>query len=151
MTDRELIALHIVKSQTKLAAGAGAVPIPFMDLVALTGLQYVLVQQLAMHYNVPFYGHRARALVGSLTGSLISRNVGYAVLGGLARALPGIGWLAGWAGLSALSAASTYAIGRVFIQHFEAGGTLLDFNADSVKSYYLKQFSDAANPSHVVD
>ncbi|MBM3345377.1 MAG: DUF697 domain-containing protein [Betaproteobacteria bacterium] len=142
MTDREIIAVHMVKSQAKLAAAAGALPVPILDFVALTGLQYVLVHQLATYYQVPFYGNRARALIGALTGSAVSRGAGWAVLGSVARAIPGVGWLAGWAAMSALSAASTYAIGKVFIQHFESGGTLLDFDPDRLRDYYRRHFYD---------
>jgi hypothetical protein len=35
---------------------------------------------------------------------------------------------------------ATYAIGKVFVKHFESGGTLLNFNVDKVKDYYNEQF-----------
>ncbi len=40
------------------------------------------------------------------------------------------------------AAASTYAVGKIFVQHFESGGTVLSFNPDKVRDYYeaeLKQ------------
>ena len=36
--------------------------------------------------------------------------------------------------------ASTYAIGQVFIQHFESGGTFLDFEPAKVREYFRRQF-----------
>jgi hypothetical protein len=36
--------------------------------------------------------------------------------------------------------AATYAIGKVFIQHFEAGGTLLDFEPAKVREHFRQQF-----------
>ena len=38
-----------------------------------------------------------------------------------------------------LSAGATYAIGKAFIQHFESGGTLLDFNPPDYKEFIKAQ------------
>ena len=40
------------------------------------------------------------------------------------------------------SGASTWALGKVFIQHFESGGTFLDFNPEKVREYYKVQFEE---------
>jgi hypothetical protein len=40
-----------------------------------------------------------------------------------------------------ISGASTYAIYKVFIQHFESGGTFLDLDPAKVKSYFAEQFT----------
>ena len=47
--------------------------------------------------------------------------------------------------------ASTYAIGKVFIQHFESGGTFLDFEPAKVRAYFSQQFDkgrDLASEAH---
>jgi hypothetical protein len=41
--------------------------------------------------------------------------------------------------MALLGGASTYAVGRVFIQHFESGGTLLTFDPAKVRDYYTHQ------------
>jgi hypothetical protein len=38
-----------------------------------------------------------------------------------------------------LSAGATYLIGRVFMQHFATGGTLLDFNAPDYREFIKSQ------------
>lgn len=45
--------------------------------------------------------------------------------------------------------ASTVAVGRVFIEHFESGGTLLDFDAEKMRHYYYRQFEAAKHGSKV--
>ncbi|MDE2463441.1 MAG: GTPase, partial [Alphaproteobacteria bacterium] len=42
--------------------------------------------------------------------------------------------------LPSLAAASTYALGKVFIQHFESGGTFLDMDPDKVSAYFKEQY-----------
>jgi hypothetical protein len=37
---------------------------------------------------------------------------------------------------------ATYAIGKVFIQHFESGGTFLTFDPKAVKEFYAEQLKE---------
>ncbi len=59
------------------------------------------------------------------------------------KTVPVIGQIAGTILLPALALASTVAVGRVFLQHFEAGGTLLDFDPEKMKSYFEAEFNKA--------
>ena len=58
----------------------------------------------------------------------------------LVKALPGPGWVVGAASVALLGAASTYALGKVFVQHFESGSTFLTFDPAQVKAYYAQQY-----------
>ena len=42
--------------------------------------------------------------------------------------------------MSVFSGASTYALGEVFREHFETGGTFLDFDPGRLKKYYQEKF-----------
>ncbi len=50
--------------------------------------------------------------------------------------VPVIGTVAGMFATPALAAATTYAVGTVFVQHLESGGTLLTFDAKKMKSHF---------------
>jgi hypothetical protein len=39
-----------------------------------------------------------------------------------------------------MAGASTYAIGKVFVKHYEEGGTILDLNTEKLKAYYREQY-----------
>jgi hypothetical protein len=58
------------------------------------------------------------------------------------KLFPGIGHLAGGASMSILAGATTYAVGQVFIQHFDSGGTLLDFNPGAVREKFREKLRD---------
>ena len=45
--------------------------------------------------------------------------------------------------MPAFNAAATYALGRVFIQHFECGGTILDLDPDKVREHFRREFEAA--------
>jgi len=124
------------------AAGTALIPVPLADLGALMALQVKLVHSLAKHYDVPFKDNAARSLLASLlsgaSSTLLARG-----LASLAKAVPGLGTLAGTGGIAVSSASVTYAVGEVFIQHFESGGTLLNFDADKLKGLFTRKLKDA--------
>jgi hypothetical protein len=41
----------------------------------------------------------------------------------------------------ATAAAATFALGKVLIEHFEMGGTLLTFDANAVRKHYYDEFT----------
>ena len=50
--------------------------------------------------------------------------------------VPVFGFLVGAIPAITTAAGITYAIGKVFIQHFELGGALLDFDAAKTRAYH---------------
>ena len=55
------------------------------------------------------------------------------------KSVPILGTIASGFVMPALSAGATYAIGKAFIQHFESGGTLLDFNPPDYREFIKAQ------------
>jgi len=137
---RDAEAMEIVKRNMIWAGGAGILPFPLFDLVAISGVQLKLINDLANFYDVPFQKNIAKTLTYSLLASLGSGTL--AGIGAVTsiKWLPMVGPMIAATSLAITSAAVTYATGKVFIQHFEAGGTLLDFDPASVKAYFRDQF-----------
>ena len=64
-------------------------------------------------------------------------------LASLAKAVPGLGTATtGVITVSVLGGATTYALGSVFVQHFESGGTLLDFDAKKMRAYFSNKLEE---------
>jgi uncharacterized protein (DUF697 family) len=125
------------------AAGLGLVPLPLVDVAAITGLQIKLVHSLASKYGQDPKITRIRSLVGALFGSLVPVALGATSASAL-KAIPIIGPIVGIAVIPAFAVAATRAIGRVFVMHFESGGTLLDFDPEEMRQkctdLYLAQY-----------
>lgn len=62
---------------------------------------------------------------------------------GALKMIPLLGALFAGVTTAAVGAASTYALGMVFIGHFEQGGTLLDFDPARFRETFLKEFQKA--------
>jgi uncharacterized protein (DUF697 family) len=121
--------------------------VPVLDLAAVTSVQLKMLAEVAKIYGVPFNQTRGKAVVGSLIGSVVPAAVSFGVAGSLLKAVPVVGALAGAPAMVAFSGAATWGLGKVFIQHFESGGTFLDFNPDEVKEYFKSQYEDGRKMS----
>jgi uncharacterized protein (DUF697 family) len=136
--DRRAVATKLVKRFSLWSGAAGIIPLPFVDLAAVGGLQIQMLRRISQIYNVPFSENRGKALIASLAGAMIPAT---SVIGAasMAKGVPVIGTALSVIGMPALSAGATYGIGMAFIQHFASGGTLLDFSPSDYREFLKAQ------------
>jgi uncharacterized protein (DUF697 family) len=135
---RRIAAIKLVERFSMWSGAAGLIPLPFVDLAAVGGVQIRMLSRISQIYGVPFSENRGKALIAGLAGSAIpmSSAVGAA---SIIKSVPLVGSVISAVAMPALSAGATYAIGMVFIQHFASGGTLLDFNAGDYHAFVKSQ------------
>jgi len=133
------------------AMGIGLIPVPLMDFAALSLLQLMLLKKLANVYDVPFSNDMAKSVISSLFSSSLSfpatalLTVGVeklAFTASIAKFIPGIGFSVAAAAMPVMSGAATYALGKVFIRHFGAGGTFLTLDTGKAQEYYRQMFEE---------
>lgn len=140
MEEKESQARRIVTKYMWWSMGAGLVPIPVWDLALITGIQLKMAKDLADHYEIPFSKDRVKLILSSLVGSMVPGTIAYGPIGTMLKFIPIVGPFAGAVAMPVFAGASTYAVGKVFIQHFESGGTLLDFEPAKVREYFRQEF-----------
>jgi uncharacterized protein (DUF697 family) len=121
----------IVRSHVLWSMGAGLVPIPLFDLAAVTAVQMDMLKQLANLYDVDYSRSEGKTFVSALTGSALAKFGS-----SLIKSIPGVGTVVGGVSMSALSGASTYAVGQVVINHLETTGEFLNIDLDQAKKAY---------------
>ena len=134
----------LIKKYAYSSILTGFIPVPMLDIVGLMSVQRIMLYRMSVLYGTPFKKHLAKALLSTLTGSLVSGAVAPIASSAL-KAIPGMGTLVGGSGMATIGGASTYAIGRVFKQHFESGGTLEDFDPKEVNKQLkteLKKYNE---------
>jgi len=141
-TDREQEAEKIVRNYMFGNAAVGLIPLPFLDLVALTGVQLKMVHSLSHLYGVPFNKDAVKGILASLAGSLGALTVGAGLFMSAMKIVPAFAMTVGFLAVPAASAAFTYAVGRAFIMHFEAGGNILNFDPKAMHSYFKKFYNE---------
>lgn len=127
----------IVHSSMLLAAGAGAIPVPLWDTALIFGIQLKMLADLSAAYGKPFDENVGKSAIGALLGGMAPAMLARGAVGGLLKAIPGVGSLLGAVAQPAFAAAITYAVGQIFIQYYQTDGTVFTFNP--------KQFKDSFN------
>jgi len=143
MTDeqRDEAASKLVDRFSLWSGAAGLVPIPLVDIAAVGGVQLQMLRRLSEIYDVPFSENLGKSLIASLAGAVIPASTATtAALGASSmKLIPGFGTAVGAVTMPVISAGATYVIGKVFIQHFASGGTLLDFNPPDYREFIKAQ------------
>ena len=140
LTAREALAQKIIRQNVVWAVGGGVLPLPLVDVIAITAINVKMVKELADVYELPFKEDQVKSLLAALLAGLGAPALGMALTVSLIKSIPVIGALSAVAAVPFLSAAFTYAVGKVFVQHFAAGGTILDFDPRRVREHFAREF-----------
>jgi len=140
-SDRITAAHRSVRKYTLVSMAAGAIPLPALDLALLTGVQLDMLHNLSQRYAVPFSKNLAKSILSVLTSDALV-FVTSTPAASLIKVIPIIGQISGTISMVTLSGAATYATGKVFIQHFESGGTFLDFDPEKARVYFQEFYKE---------
>ena len=135
-------AVKTTKNNMWLATGASLIPVPWVDLAAVAGVELKMLADISKTYGVPYRANYGKAAIASFVGFVLPHAVSYGALGSMLKAIPGVGALSGPPAMAAFCAAYTYALGMVFIEHFESGGTFLSLHPEEVKEYFRTLFAE---------
>jgi uncharacterized protein (DUF697 family) len=128
-------ARPIIAAYSSAAAGVAAIPVPFLDLVALPAIQMKMCQHLGRLSGKPAGAERFAELA-------VSAGAGLAV-GAAARQLVKLVPVVGSAVAAAAAGASTYALGRAYCEYDQRvkSGHIPDEAA--IKAIYEQELSTA--------
>jgi uncharacterized protein (DUF697 family) len=135
-------AQSIIQKHILAGMALSAVPIPMLDVAALTSTQLNLLHSLSVHYGVEFDKDKSKSIVIALLGGSLPTTA-IMWLSSLTKMIPGIGTLGGGASLSATAGAVIYATGQAFIKHFEAGGELQDFDGKQQREFFQQALKES--------
>lgn len=103
-------AKPIILGYSALATGAGAIPIPFFDMLLIPLIQTRMIQDLARVYNQPSEGQRFLEIASTLGLAALTKKAAREI----AKVVPFVGSAAA----ASLSGTSTYALGRACCLYF---------------------------------
>lgn len=129
---------HIIAYST-LAASAGALPTPIVDLVLLSGIQSQMVNQLAQIYGQPLTANRFLEIASTLGLGMLLRQGSRMLI----KYIPYIGPVLGTVTSGALAGASTFALGKAFCFYYQAIHQGHVPQAEELRRYYREQLSRA--------
>lgn len=133
-------SVKVVKKYMLWSLGAGLIPVPLLDIATVTGVQMKMISEISKVYGVEFKENRAKNIISALFTSVSANTFAYGTVGSAIKSIPLVGTLVGSVTMPFFSGAFAYALGTVFINHFENGGTFLDFDPDKVKTHFGEMF-----------
>ncbi len=129
--EKRVLATETIQSHVGFALGAALIPLPGVDLLAVSAVQLNMLRTLAKLYGVGFMDSLGKNIISAVASG------GAARLGAsLIKIIPGVGTIIGELSMPILSGASTYALGRVVANHFQAGGDLDNLDLKSARKGY---------------
>jgi uncharacterized protein (DUF697 family) len=125
------------------ALGGGVLPLPLLDVAAVTAVELKLLKELADIYQVEFSPGIAKKIVYSLLANIGLVGVGTVIGISFIKFVPFLGMSLGFISVSALVGAFTDSLGQTVLLHLEAGGTLQDFSPTAMGAYFRNRFKRA--------
>jgi len=113
------------------------IPVPLIDLAAMSAIQTKMISELSELYDVPFSQGLAKKAIAALVASASSSS-----FASLIKLVPGIGYFGLAIPLATLNVSYTYAVGKIFAQHFQSGADLASFDPDAQKTNFKEKLEE---------
>lgn len=141
---RAATASSILKRYALTSGGAGLITAPFLGMAALTALHLALIRELSHLYGVEFSKQSARGILLAQGAAFVPGWLGFGLQNTILKRLPVLTGAVGWVALAGMSSVVTYGLGKTLVEHFEAGGTLADFDVKHLHQALRHLFGSAA-------
>jgi len=133
----------LIKSSCAWAAASTLIPLSGADIAALAAVQANLVINISSLYGEKVEKYAVSGVIATLLGTLLPAYAATYALTAAAKVIPipGVGSLLSFPALAGSNAAATYAVGKVFVNHYENGGTFASFNPTASKDSLMSEFA----------
>lgn len=135
MQDKKTAAQNIIQNNALFAAAGGAIPIPLLDIGAVTLVQLDMLKSLCHLHDVDYSELQGKAIISALSGSIMAR-----FSSSFFKMVPVIGSLLGGISMAAFSAANTYSLGKVFDHLLAKYGSIDQFDIEEIKRIFQEEF-----------
>ncbi|RLA49277.1 MAG: hypothetical protein DRR42_15765 [Gammaproteobacteria bacterium] len=142
LKNRTTRANHIVRNHSIVSGAIGIVPIPPLGVALIIANGLKMVHKLSSIYGVEFNKEIGKSAISSFLAGCGTFSISGRLIWGLSTALPAAAPVVGVVTRPLFSTAMMYAMGKIFIQHFESGGTFLTFDPEKVREHYAGLFEE---------
>lgn len=137
-----LKAGNCIKNHVIAAMGVGMVPNFWVQAAGVTGIEVKMIRDLAHIYNFPMPSDLvAYKVLISLIGTILPFYMA-AKLESSVKEVPLLGHITYIAFLSASSGAAVYAVGRIFQEHYESGGTFISSHNRFLSTFFKEKYAE---------
>jgi len=139
-TKREILAeadrfeqsKKIIVKWSRISLLTIAVPNTVLEYVVISGIQAKMLQEVSKVYGVPFKADAVKVIVGSILGGSVAYFLSDFYSSWI-RSIPIVGKPISFLTEPAIAYVTTYAVGLVFLEHFERNGSFQNIDLESIK------------------
>lgn len=142
LPDKAVVDATIRKSMMGTMA-FGVVPFPAAGMVGITAINLDLTRRLSKLYGVEFKEGAARKVIASVLGAASAMLAGRGVENIILDVIGPVGVPAALVSIPLSFGGCTYAVGRMFANHFERGGTFADANVSAMKEGFQAAYRES--------
>jgi uncharacterized protein (DUF697 family) len=132
-------ALPHIAGYSTLAASAGAIPVPWLDLLIIPAVQSRMIFHLGQLYGQPLSATRFLEVASTLGIGMLMRQAARETV----KFVPYVGSVAGGVASGVLAWASTFALGKAFCYYYSALHQGHVPRAEDLRRYYQEQLAAA--------
>lgn len=141
MGNRQKRAARIVSIYANWSSAGGLIPVPYLDMLTVSGIQARMVMELAVLHEAPFRPEILKTATAAIAGSSAPHVLSGITASVIAKHVPGVGTIAGSLGMAGFSNVATRVLGQVFTRHFAAGKDLDEKHLTSLRRDYQREMS----------
>jgi uncharacterized protein (DUF697 family) len=151
MNKKEQEAHKTIKKYLWWSAGVSMIPWVCVDMYAVGGVQLKMIADISKIYEIPFSKNIGKVAIASLGGFAVPHAIAFGKALSLFKAVPIVGTMVGSPAAAVLSVAYTWALGNIFVQHFESGGTFLNFDSEKVREHFKSLLAESPKMAPVME
>lgn len=153
LEELRLKANNCIKNHVIAAMGVGLVPSFWFEAIGVTGIEVKLIRDLAKIYDFPIPGELVAykiliSVIFTIAPFYLASKMKSAVKG-----VPLLGHITYITFLSASSGVAVYAVGKIFQEHYESGGSFISQNNRYLKKFFKEKYAEGEKvvPTYVAE
>ena len=131
-----------VKVHSVISGAIGVIPIPPLGVAMIIANNLKMLHKLSTIYGIEYHKDVGKAAISSFLVGCGTFSISGRLIWGLSTVAPVAAPIIGIVTTPIFATSATYAIGKLFVQHFESGGTFLTFDPDKVRGHYAELFNE---------
>ena len=141
LENRQKRAAEIISKYANWSSAGGLIPVPYLDVLTVSGIQARMVMELALLHEVPFRPKLLKTATAAIAGGAAPHALSGVTASVVAKHVPGIGTIAGTIGMAGFSYVSTRILGQIFTRHFAAGEDLNEKHLASLRKDFQREIA----------
>jgi uncharacterized protein (DUF697 family) len=124
---------QIINKWSKVSLLTIVLPNTIIEYVVISGIQLKMLRDMSSLYGIPFKADALKVILGSVLGGGIAYFLSD-IYSGLVKSIPFVGKPIALLSEPAIAYVTTYAVGFVFLEHFERNGSFDNINLEQMKA-----------------